>query len=506
MIPDASKDGLRVAILAHSQVQRDCLQAILEANGLQVVDHKLFKNAIRLDHTVADVLVFNMDESLEDNLAGDGLTEDEMERVLDQASVPILYNDGAATRDLSTPGGRAWGRRFTDKVIELANAEPEPHGEREPERPRPNLQLINSQPVASFDEEDKIEDLGVGAQVSEGSEDTANQHESWLVEEEDLEIEFSDPAAQPDPAPAVDPAERAANYWTSPVDYDDALAQDLLRIADAEQFDGLISEDEPEYDLSQFLVADSEGAGPASPSDVEAFESDGLAAEFAEALEDTTASEAAALQSSSTSEEIALISTPQRHPEEPREVWVLGASIGGPQAVKAFLALLPADLPVAFVLAQHIGSGFVNLLAEQLGRATPIKVSSEFESQRLAAGQLVVAPVESRLTFDEEGRIQFTPLVQPSVYSPSIDDVMMQVAQRFGADTRAIIFSGMGNDGVRGAEYVASRGGLVWAQEPDSCVISSMADCARETGVVEYSGTPESLAHRLVARIERERS
>ena len=55
-------------------------------------------------------------------------------------------------------------------------------------------------------------------------------------------------------------------------------------------------------------------------------------------------------------------------------LWVLGASLGGPQAVRQFLASIQDDLPVAFILAQHIGANHVSLLAEQLNRVTAFTV------------------------------------------------------------------------------------------------------------------------------------
>ena len=51
-----------------------------------------------------------------------------------------------------------------------------------------------------------------------------------------------------------------------------------------------------------------------------------------------------------------------------QNIWVLGASLGGPDAIKQFLGELPANLPVAFILAQHLGANFMRLLAGQLDR------------------------------------------------------------------------------------------------------------------------------------------
>jgi len=181
-----------------------------------------------------------------------------------------------------------------------------------------------------------------------------------------------------------------------------------------------------------------------------------------------------------------------------RNVWVIGASIGGPQSVKRFLAGIQTRLPVAFVLAQHIGSNFVSLLAKQLDKVTSMKVMAAEEGHLLKHNEVVIAPTSERVTLDKRGYIRLKPIEYSSIYTPSIDTVMTDISMRYGGRTSAIMFSGMGNDGVRGTQLIAARGGKIWAQDSDSCVISSMPDSSRRAGVVGYSGTPEELADKLV--------
>lgn len=187
-----------------------------------------------------------------------------------------------------------------------------------------------------------------------------------------------------------------------------------------------------------------------------------------------------------------------------RSVWVLGASIGGPQAVKSFLAALPRDLPACLVLAQHIGAGFVELLSEQLGRVTSMRVVCARPGHVLEHGQLVVAPVEQRIVLSEQGVVALEPVVQRSIYNPCIDDVMQAVATRYGPASGAIVFSGMGSDGLLGCRTIAERGGVVWAQDEASCVISSMADAVRNAGLAAHSGSPQQLAERLLEHLNQE--
>ena len=179
-------------------------------------------------------------------------------------------------------------------------------------------------------------------------------------------------------------------------------------------------------------------------------------------------------------------------------VWVLGASLGGPLAVKEFLSYLPADLPVAFVLAQHIGESHIDLLGEQLDRATDLSVMTATPGHIINHSEVVLAPIEERILINEHGEISLHSLEKASIYTPSIDNVMEDIANTYQSTSGAIIFSGMGNDGEMSCQIINQYGGIIWAQEPNSCIISSMPDCARRTGYVSYSGTPQELALRLI--------
>lgn len=178
-------------------------------------------------------------------------------------------------------------------------------------------------------------------------------------------------------------------------------------------------------------------------------------------------------------------------------VWVLGASLGGPQAVRQFLATIAEDLPVTFVLAQHIGANHVTLLAEQLNRVSKFTVVSGKTGYKLNHHEVILTPADKQLTFTDDGYIALRPAPPGAIYSPSIDNVMIEVAQHFGKRAGTIVFSGMGNDGAKGCEAIAEHGGIVWAQDIASCVISSMPDHARKTGTVSYTAKPDFLAKHL---------
>jgi chemosensory pili system protein ChpB (putative protein-glutamate methylesterase) len=197
------------------------------------------------------------------------------------------------------------------------------------------------------------------------------------------------------------------------------------------------------------------------------------------------------------SQEMSLSNIHLSHLKLAQNVWVLGASLGGPEAVKRFLNAVDPDIDASFIVAQHLGSNFVKLLAEQLTRTTPFKAMKPRVGHVLRHGEILVTPVSERLVINPIGAVELRSLEETSAYSPSIDLVIKDAAKRFGSKSGAIIFSGMGDDGATGIEFMKEAGSPVWAQDADSCVISSMPDQARNTGLVDFSGSPEQLAQNL---------
>jgi chemosensory pili system protein ChpB (putative protein-glutamate methylesterase) len=182
-----------------------------------------------------------------------------------------------------------------------------------------------------------------------------------------------------------------------------------------------------------------------------------------------------------------------------KKVFVLGASIGGPEAVRDFLSAMPAGFPVMFILAQHMGEEFLELMSTQLRKAIAMTVRNPTHGERVGHGEVLIVPTTHRLQVDRDGVLTLAHLPEKPPYSPSIDLVLRDVADQFGADAGAIIFSGMAHDAVEGSKYLKEKGGTVWVQDPDTCVISSMVDGAREAGVVSFIGSPAQLATKMIS-------
>jgi chemosensory pili system protein ChpB (putative protein-glutamate methylesterase) len=193
------------------------------------------------------------------------------------------------------------------------------------------------------------------------------------------------------------------------------------------------------------------------------------------------------------------ISGNNNHDELAKNVWVLGASLGGPDALKRFLSELPEDLPVTFIVAQHLGENFVSLLAEQLNRYTEFSVFVPEAGHVVSHHEVLVTPTDKRLVINPIGAVEFKTISKLTKYTPSINSAISDVALRYKANAGAIIFSGMCDDGVEGCDELVAKGGQVWVQNSQSCVISAMPESVAKKVAVNFSGTPEMLAKQFVS-------
>ncbi|CBL47262.1 Protein-glutamate methylesterase [gamma proteobacterium HdN1] len=178
-------------------------------------------------------------------------------------------------------------------------------------------------------------------------------------------------------------------------------------------------------------------------------------------------------------------------------VWVLGASLGGPAAVKEFLDALPQGLPLAFLLAQHIDIGFQKVLMQVLGRHNAFRFVAPEESMRLYQGDIAILPVDQVAYIDSFARTHLRGDAWDGPWSPSIDQVMNLTADALGEHTGVILFSGMGNDGSIAGQRLKKLGIPIWAQSSETCASASMPDSARMSGCVSFSGSPRELALQL---------
>jgi two-component system chemotaxis response regulator CheB len=180
---------------------------------------------------------------------------------------------------------------------------------------------------------------------------------------------------------------------------------------------------------------------------------------------------------------------------------VLAASTGGPATLMKLVAEFAADFPGAVLVVQHMPGSFTPQFAEQLAAVSQLPVKHAESGETLRAGQVYVCPGDCHLRVAPPGRIVLDDGPRIAGYRPSIDVTLESVAALAGGNAVAVILTGMGNDGARGAMAIQENGGLVIAQDEATSVIFGMPAEAIKTGAVGHVLPLEQIAAAITRRL-----
>jgi len=176
---------------------------------------------------------------------------------------------------------------------------------------------------------------------------------------------------------------------------------------------------------------------------------------------------------------------------------VIGASTGGPVAIKELLLFLNCDFFFPIVIVQHMPERFTAILANQLNQQFSFCVREASHGEYLTPGVIFVAPGGRHLLICPDRSVDLT--MKPAVngYRPSIDVTMESAARVYGLHATGILLSGMGTDGINGLAAIKQNNGTTYAQSKETCVIDVMPCMAVQKGVVQQVGSPADIAHWL---------
>jgi two-component system, chemotaxis family, protein-glutamate methylesterase/glutaminase len=181
---------------------------------------------------------------------------------------------------------------------------------------------------------------------------------------------------------------------------------------------------------------------------------------------------------------------------------VIGASTGGPQALKAVLARLPATCPVPVALVLHMPLGYTEMYAVKLDELSPLTVVESRGGEAVVPGMAFLAPAGRHLVFSREPsgevltRLALHPLDTP--HRPSVDVLFQSAAEVFGAGVLGVVMTGMGSDGRDGAAWIKAKGGRVITESQDSCVVYGMPRAVVEAGLSDRSVPLDAVARTIM--------
>lgn len=187
----------------------------------------------------------------------------------------------------------------------------------------------------------------------------------------------------------------------------------------------------------------------------------------------------------------------ERLPESKKRAFsivVIGASTGGPVAVRNLLKTLPKNFPCGLAVVQHLESGFDAGYVDWLNEAAAVDIVLAGEEGRFEPATVVVAPADYHMrcasggyVLDKGGKV----LNQ----RPSVNVLFSSAAERYGAGVLGILLTGMGRDGADGCVAIKANGGYTICQDESSSAIFGMPKAA-----IEVNGASKVLALEDIAR------
>lgn len=159
----------------------------------------------------------------------------------------------------------------------------------------------------------------------------------------------------------------------------------------------------------------------------------------------------------------------------------VAASAGGPQALAAVFAGIPATFPIPILVVQHTIEGSGGSFTRWLDGQVPLSVRVAPNGGEAAPG-IWIAPDAAHLSLDGARRMLVDPNTDAGFYRPSADVLLRSLAACAGRGAVAVVLTGMGRDGAEGLAAVRRAGGLTIAQDEATSDLCGMPRAAAERG------------------------
>jgi two-component system chemotaxis response regulator CheB len=183
-------------------------------------------------------------------------------------------------------------------------------------------------------------------------------------------------------------------------------------------------------------------------------------------------------------------------------VLAIGTSTGGPKALQEVLPKLPRDFPVPVLIAQHMPKNFTGPFAERLDGLSRLRVKEARDGDRLEPGLALLAPGGSNMRVVRTGAVEtVTRITEGSdefIFRPSVDALMLTLAEVYPGRALGVILTGMGHDGLKGAEAIKQSGGRIFAQSEDTCVVYGMPKAVVDDEVADKVIPLEEMAGEII--------
>lgn len=185
-----------------------------------------------------------------------------------------------------------------------------------------------------------------------------------------------------------------------------------------------------------------------------------------------------------------------------RDLIVIGASMGGIEALKVLLRDLPADLPACVCIVLHLPPTPSSILDRMLQAAAPLPVAFARDGDAIARGRVYLAPADRHLVIGD-GRVKVVMGPKENNFRPAVDPLFRSAAWKRGPRSIGVILSGALDCGTAGLIALKRRGGLAVVQDPADAIVPDMPLSALENVAVDHT-VPVAELGPLLAELSRQ--
>jgi two-component system chemotaxis response regulator CheB len=188
----------------------------------------------------------------------------------------------------------------------------------------------------------------------------------------------------------------------------------------------------------------------------------------------------------------------------PLDIVVIGCSTGGPNALSEILPQFPADFPVPVAVVQHMPPTFTKFLAERLNASCALQVLEAGVDEKLQPGTIWIAPGDYHVSVYSQGtamRLRRHQAPPENSCRPAVDVLFRTAAMTYGGRVLAVILTGMGQDGLRGAQELKSVNATVIAQDEASSVVWGMPGFVVQAGLADRVVPLGQMAQEIMRRV-----
>jgi two-component system, chemotaxis family, protein-glutamate methylesterase/glutaminase len=184
-------------------------------------------------------------------------------------------------------------------------------------------------------------------------------------------------------------------------------------------------------------------------------------------------------------------------------VIAIGASTGGPPALRMILSGLPKDFPLPVLIVQHIAAGFIQGFVEWLAQSSNLPVQLPVHGQQVVPGRVYVAPDGFHMTAASDGRIWLNTDEPENGLRPSVSCLFRSVAKAYGQSAIGVLLTGMGKDGAWELKLMKEQGAVTIAQDSETSVVHGMPGEAIRLGGATYVLPAEKISRMLTSLVAR---